>query len=85
MPIPGGLAIELDLWPFAVQYAVDTWNDSPRKDLDWQTPNNIFAGVKTTTEAISRRLKSYFPFGCPICKMAKRLQNGIIAQNRAYI
>jgi len=69
-------AIDLELWPFAVQYAVDTWNDSPRKDLGWQTPNSVFANVKLTSDAIARRLKSYFPFGCPIYVLKASMQDG---------
>ena len=59
-------AINLDLWPFAVQYTVDTWNYTPRKDLIWQTLGSKFANVKLSVDAVSHRLKYYFPFGCPI-------------------
>ena len=76
--------LNLDLWPFSVRYAVDTWNDTPREDLNWQTTNNAFAGVKSHTSPMTRWLKSYFPFGCPIYVLAQKLQDGKNTTNWDY-
>ena len=61
----------MELWTFAVRYIVDQWNDTPRKDLDNNTPNEIFANVKNTLpkeKQIIRynRLPYYHTFGCPV-------------------
>ena len=37
----------MELWTFAVRYAVDQLNDTPRKDLEFHTPNEIFSNVST--------------------------------------
>ena len=46
--------ISLDLWILTIQYAVDTWNDTPKADLEWQTPNTEFAGIKLGPKSINK-------------------------------
>lgn len=57
--------VNFDLWPFAVRYYLDVWNDTPLKDLNWQTPDSFFAQVTLRKKDISRRLDTLQPFGCP--------------------
>ena len=34
--------IKMELWTFAVRYVADQWNNTPHKQLEYQTPNQIF-------------------------------------------
>ena len=37
--------ITTDLWTFATNHAVDKWNATPRANLNFLSPDKIFAGV----------------------------------------
>ena len=70
--------VTFDLWPFAVRYAIDTWNDTPHKDLNWKTSNSIFAGVKLSFTSINNNLKTYYNFVFPVYVLHENLQDGKI-------
>ena len=38
--------VDMELWTFAVQHVVTKWNNTPRLDLDYRTPGEIFNGTK---------------------------------------
>ena len=66
--------VTLDLWPFAVSMAADTYNNTPRRDNNGLTPNEAFSGVKDTDT--KGRLKAFHTFGCPVFVLEKNLQDG---------
>ena len=71
----------MELWTFAVRYIADQWNDSPHKDLNMQTPNEVFANVKPTLKENEQRkrynrLPYYHTFGCPVYVLNSKHQDG---------
>ena len=68
--------VDFDLWPFAVAMAIDVYNNTPQKDLNFRTPNEVFAGYTKQPDTTKRALNSFHPFGCPVFVLAKRLQDG---------
>jgi hypothetical protein len=61
--------IQENLWPFAMQLAVDLHNSTPT--LSGLTPEEIFTGVKGRN-----RLQDFHTFGCPIFVLDPSLQQG---------
>ena len=58
--------ITFDLWTFALRHAVNIYNSTPRKDLQWRTPNQVFAGVTDTEDAKDfNDIKSMKTSRCP--------------------
>jgi len=64
-------AVTLDLWPFAVDYAVHIWNRLPREDSGI-APLEIFCGAKLD----SRILRSMKVWGCPVYVLDPTVQDG---------
>lgn len=68
--------ITFDLWTFALRQAVTIYNATPRKDLQWRTPNQVFAGVTDSTDAKDfNELKSMRTFGCPCYVLSTKSTN----------
>ena len=61
----------LELWPFAVEYAVHLWNLLPREPSGL-SPTELFYGVKSHHSS----LKNAKVFGCPTYVLDPRLQDG---------
>jgi hypothetical protein len=61
----------LDLWPFAVDYAVYLWNLIPR-EKSGLSPTEIFFSTKSDHE----ELRSAKVFGCPVYVLDPKLQDG---------
>ena len=61
----------LDLWPFAIQYAVFLWNRMPKEDSGL-SPIEIFYNSKSDHQ----ELRSAKVFGCPSYVLDPRLQDG---------
>ena len=65
--------ITTELWTYAVNHAVDKWNCTPRKDLNFLTPDEIFAGV-TTRDLNNPNMSDVFhTFGCPVLVLRHQL------------
>ena len=62
-------AIHLGYWPFAVHYAVEILNNTPKPS--GFTPKEIFTGTKG-----DRNFKHYHTFGCPAYVLDPALQAG---------
>ena len=59
--------IKFDLWPFAVRHAVTIYNNVPRNDLNWCTPDEIFGGMTNPEDRKQYSLlKELKTFGCPV-------------------
>ena len=60
--------ITFDLWTFALRHAVTIYNSTPRKDLRWRTPNQVYAGVTDIEDAKDfnnlNAMQRFFYFTC---------------------
>lgn len=74
-----------ELWTFAMNHAVHQWNNTPRPDLNFFTPNEIFKGeVHRSIDESSENPKAspidlsrdFHPFGCPVYVLEEALQEG---------
>ena len=43
--------IDIELWTFAFRYIVTKWNDTPRPDLEYWTPYEVYNGVQRVNKA----------------------------------
>ena len=66
--------ISTELWTYAINHAVDKWNSTPQKDLNYLTPNEIFAGVTTCDLKNPNMLDAFHTFGCPVLLVLLRHQ-----------
>ena len=58
--------VTFDLWPFAVRQAITIYNNTPRKDLNWCTPEEVFAGMTNPEDRTKYSfIKELRTFGCP--------------------
>jgi hypothetical protein len=64
-------AVTIDLWPFAVDYAVYLWNRMPRKD-NGIAPLEIFCGGKIHPKVI----RGAHVWGCPTYVLDPMIQDG---------
>lgn len=67
--------IPTELWTYAVKHAVTTWNMTPRQDLNYFTPEEIFSGIKIRIDRATL-FKQLHPFGCPAYVLQKDLSDG---------
>jgi hypothetical protein len=63
---------DLELWPFALEYAVYLWNHLPNKD-SFLAPMELFASTKFTSYDFLHRMHV---FGCPVYVLDPKLQDG---------
>ncbi|GFH58525.1 hypothetical protein CTEN210_15001 [Chaetoceros tenuissimus] len=68
--------ITTELWTFAVNYAVHTWNHTPRKSLDHRCPEEVFSGAQMTKAETRRSLEQLHTWGCPIYVLEEEIQKG---------
>jgi hypothetical protein len=64
-------AVSIDLWPFAMDYAVYLWNRVPRKD-NGIAPLEIFCGGKIDPKVI----RGAHIWGCPTYVLDPKIQDG---------
>ena len=63
--------VELELWPFAMEYAVFLWNKMPKQD-GRLSPEEIYYGIKSDYH----HLKDARTWGCPAYVLDPTLQDG---------
>jgi hypothetical protein len=61
----------LELWTFALDYAIFIWNTLPNKRTHW-SPNKIFSSSKADMTHILKRLRVW---GCPVYVLDPALQD----------
>eukprot|EP00957_Ditylum_brightwellii_P029327 2217212-Ditylum_brightwellii.AAC.1 len=66
----------MELWTFAFQHAVDKWNNTPKRTLEYNTPNEVFSGMNTKQSSKSTTFKDFHPFGCPVYVLNNSLVDG---------
>ena len=58
--------VTFDLWIFAIRQAITIYNNTPRKDLNWCTPEEVFAGMTNPEDRTKYSfIKELKTFGCP--------------------
>ena len=55
--------IQMELWTFAFHHVVNQWNNTPRLDLAYKTPDERFNELKQQINE-KNHFKSFHPFGC---------------------
>ena len=70
--------LDSELWTYSIRYLVRQWNNTPHKDLNLRTPNEVFSYVHETDhiKRASERLKQFHTFGCPVYVLKPKLQAG---------
>lgn len=68
--------ISTELWTFAVNYAVHTWNHTPRKSLDFRCPEEVFSGSMMEKDETRKSLEQLHTWGCPVYVLEEEIQNG---------
>ena len=64
-----------ELWTFALNYTVDKWNATPRKDLSFLSPNEVFSGLHLSTEERTELFRNFHVWGCPVLVLRDKLQD----------
>ena len=66
----------MELWTFAFQHAVDQWNSSPKRELQYRTPDEVFSGLTSRQNSKNTTFQTFHPFGCPVYDLDKSLADG---------
>eukprot|EP00957_Ditylum_brightwellii_P007003 530236-Ditylum_brightwellii.AAC.1 len=72
-------AIDMELWTFTFQHVIDQWNSSPKKDLQYRTPNEVFSELTTRQHSKNITFKDFHPSGCPVYVLDKSSADGASA------
>eukprot|EP00957_Ditylum_brightwellii_P171960 13092464-Ditylum_brightwellii.AAC.1 len=56
---------DMELCTFSFRHAVDNWNSTSMKALDYRTPDEIFSGLISRSNPRNQTFKNFHPFGCP--------------------
>ena len=67
--------IPMELWTFAFRHVCTQWNNTPRKELNWCTPNEMFAGVGRQIKRKKTQFQHFHPFGCPVYILHEAIQD----------
>ncbi|GFH59555.1 hypothetical protein CTEN210_16031 [Chaetoceros tenuissimus] len=68
--------IDIELWTFAVNYAVFVWNHTPREDLGFKSPEEAFSGVQLSKNQSRKILQQLHTWGCPVYVLDDKIQEG---------
>ena len=61
-------SINVQLWPYALRYAMEVYNNIPAKD-GGASPKEIFSQIE-----VASNMKDFHTFGCPVYALDSRLQ-----------
>ena len=64
----------MELWTFALRHVVNQWNNTPRFDLVYKTPDERLNVLKCQIDA-KDYFKTFHPFGCPVYVLNNKLQD----------
>ena len=65
----------MKLWTFAFKHVATQWNNTPKAELNWLTPNECFAGTGKLTKKKKHHFKNHHPFGCPVYVLTEAIQD----------
>ena len=66
--------IDMELWTFAFRHVVTKWNNTPRKDLGYRTPDEAFNGLENRMKDVTHHFADFYPFGIPVYVLNRGLQ-----------
>eukprot|EP00957_Ditylum_brightwellii_P136425 10404898-Ditylum_brightwellii.AAC.1 len=66
----------MELWTFAFRHAMDNWNSTPMKALEYRTLDEVFSGLTSRSNPRNQTLKNFHPFGCPVYILDKAITDG---------
>eukprot|EP00957_Ditylum_brightwellii_P195482 14894089-Ditylum_brightwellii.AAC.1 len=69
-------AIDMELWTFAFRHAVDNWNTTPQKALDYRNPDEVFSDLTSRSKPRNQTFNIFLPFGCPVYILDKTITDG---------
>ena len=67
----------MEFWTCAFRHVTTQWNNTPRKDLQYKTPDEKINGIKRHkwTKHVRSHFKHFHPFGCPVYLLDNNLQS----------
>ena len=65
----------MELWTYALNHVVTQWNNTPRGDLNYRTPEEVFCKTSELT-SVKTKFKHFHPFGCPAYVLHKDIIEG---------
>ena len=68
--------IPMELWTFAMRHVTNQWNATPRRNLNWLTPDEVWNGIGRRLNKKTKHFKHFHPFGCPVYVLNEALQDG---------
>lgn len=68
--------INMELWTYALRHVVTQWNNTPRMELNYLTPDERFNNLPLQPKSVRTHFKHFHPFGCPACVLDDNLQDG---------
>ena len=72
--------VDIELWIFAFRHIVTKWNNTPRPDLEYKTPDKVFSGVKRVKNE-ENHFADFHPFSISVYVLDDRLQAKRKSQN----
>ena len=66
--------VDMELWTFAFRHVVTKWNNTPRKDLGYRTPEEAFNGLQNCLKTVKHHFADFHPFGIPVYVLNENLQ-----------
>ena len=67
--------VNMELWTFAIRHVVTQWNNTPRRDLQYRTSEEVFNKVPPRANK-KQHFKDFHPFGCLVYVLEENLQDG---------
>ena len=67
-------SIEMELWTFAFRHVVSQWNNTPKKSINYLTPDEKFNNLKRQTSK-QLHFKNFHPFGFTVYILNDKLQD----------
>ena len=65
----------MELWTFAFRHVITKRNNTPRPDLSFKIPEEVFNGMERIEEP-SEFFQDFHLFGCLVYVLHKKLQDG---------
>ena len=58
--------IDMELWTFSFRHVVTKWNNTPREDLGYRTPDEAFNGLENRMKDVTHHFADFHPFDIPV-------------------
>ena len=64
----------MELWTFTFRHVINQWDNTPRFNLAYETPEEICNGLKQQIDE-KNHFKTFLLFGCPVYVIYDNLQD----------